>query len=80
MDDRDRVKIFIISKAMMLAILQNRLRIADFDLPDDTKIVEVGYDTPMRGFSLVLWSAQFESVPVGRMPPQLPPILWETIE
>lgn len=80
MDNRDRVMVLTITRDVLLAILQNRIRLADFDLPADIKLIEAGYSVPMRGFDLLLWSAQFEPVPPGEMPPRLPLIRCETVE
>lgn len=72
MKDR-RYRIQFVEESVLIDILNGRVTVADFDVPDDAMVVGAYQDFARDAFGFVIESAAFESVPLGEMIPLLPP-------
>lgn len=74
MDERDRVKVLYIAYEALIDVLNGRVRVLE-RLPEDARVVGLHQDFPRRALAALVWSASFEMVEPGTMPPEVPPLL-----
>ena len=68
-----RYRIIYASNDVLLGILNNRLTVHDFDLPDDARVVGVDRDFQRDAIAIIVQSAEFDPVPLGDTIPTLYP-------
>lgn len=70
MKNERRYRIIYAPVNTLVAILHGRVRVVDFDLPSDVRVVHVAYDLQRDALALIVESADFEPVPLGcEIPP-----------
>lgn len=69
-----RYRLCYVNNRTIRDILNGDVTVASFDVPDDARVVHVFEDFQRDAFGVVFESVMFEPVPLGEIPPQLPPL------